>query len=902
MKAKKNKRPGIAVYQFPYYKSERGFLRIFLTKLLFACALAFSGAGLFAVLLEMDVDPVTPAIAASLVCLAAFVLLGFFRKLYVGIFSAVVFVLFFSKIPLFQTAQDFLYQIFSVSDGNIIRTAGILTQSEIRNPLPFFMLLIFVYGALCAFTSCQRFRPLAVMTFAEIMMIPAFLGQSLHYSWWLAMFISSLLGLWAVTIAAAADATLSSGYSSNLHMSDYVYLKANKRLTPAEKLCSDSLHFGKHLSHSITVFIITLLTLGITASSFPTDGSLRLEDIANGAISFTQNIGYWFYDIFGGSGFSGFFSADGGDINITGSIDPEDLPTGNRPVAEIITQNKDKLYLKGDVGYTFRNDQWTSIAKLNYGKLHYGNGGNGLSMEYILGSYAPEIQYYIARYRMIRSLSDGFDYIKNQTVQVNYLQDINTLLMPGTPYVFNFRENSNFSIYGDFVAIADKGRVNSMKTAVLYNNENGDYISTIMSYRDYHDISDIWYEWDTLGLPLNYESYSAYIAAYRDFVYDYYTDVPDSEAENILGFTKEIFTYVYGFDFTDLYADDLPVIGDDMYARSVYANYVCSYLSSSGAFRYSLNIDNSSGSNTFLGNFLNDTRAGHCALYATTMCLALRYMGIPARYVTGFTIGGDECEKTGAGYSYTILEKDLHAWVEVYYDDVGWIPYDPTPARGGNTGTVPIETTLPRTTPPTMDAPALTTTTRPAETTTTTPEAVDPSLSQTGGGEGPEAARQLDPEVIKAILIIAGIIVLALIIALSIAGALKKLRRKERQLIGFFRTGDASKAVGDMFGFTLKILNMKKVQRRNGETPTEFAKRADKLFRAGLGIGLEQAMPLFERAEFDTDPVFDEDERQLVYSAVSKLYSELMLNTKGLNRIITRIKLFGKVKPDRKEK
>ena len=900
MKVKKNKRPGIAVYQFPYYKSERGFLRIFLTKLLFACALAFSGAGLFAVLLEMDIDPVTPAIAATLVCGVGFVLLGFFRKLYVAIFAVVVFMFIFSDTPLFLTGQDLLYQIFSVSDGNIIRTAGILTQSEIRDPMPFFMFLIYIYGALCAFSSCQRFRPLAVMTFAEIMMIPAFLGQSLHFSNWLAVFIAALLGMWAVTVAAAADAAISSGYSSNLHMSDYVYLKANKRLSPAEKLCSDSLHFGKHLSHSITVFIVTLLTLGITASTFPSDGSLRLEDIASGAMDITQNIGYWFNDLFGYSGFSGFFSADGGDINISGSIDPEDHPTGNRPVAEIITENKDKMYLKGDIGYTFKGDKWESIAGLNYGGIHYGDSP---SVKYILDNYAPEVQFYLTRYSLTRTLSDGFYYIKNQSVKVNYLQDINTLLIPGTPYVFNFRDNTNFSIYGDFVAIADKGRVNSMKTAVLYSNESGNYLSTIMSFRDLHDdTNSIREEWDALPMPMTYENYTYYINIYRDFVYDYYTDVPEEEIKNIEGFLSESFN---DYQLPPIYAEDRlygSLDESDMYTRSIFAENICAYLSSSRAFRYSLNTDNSAGSNTFLGNFLNETRAGHCALYATTMCLALRYLGVPARYVTGFTIGGDECEKTSEGYSYTVLEKDLHAWVEVYYDNVGWIPYDPTPPRGGNTGTgtAPIETTLPRTTPPTMNTPDVTTTTRPPETTTTT-EPVDPSVSL-GGGEGPEGSKPLDPEVIKAILIIAGIIALALVIALSIAGALKTLRRKERQLIGFFRKGDAAKAVGDMFTFTLKMLDMSKVQRRSGETPTEFARRADKTLRAGLGIGLEQAMPLFERAEFDPEPTFDEDERQIVYSAVSKLYSELMLNTKGLNRIITRIKLFGKVKIDRKEK
>ena len=911
MKAKKNKRPNVAIYQFPYYRSDRGFLRIFLTKALFACALAFSGAGLFTVLLELEeyITPLAPAVLAAFVCLVNFVLLGFFRKLYVAIFDMAAFILFFSTLKLPMSSQDMLYQIFLVSDGNIVRTAGILSQSELESPLPFFMALIFIYGMMCAFSSCHRFRPLSVMTLAEIMMIPAFLGQSLHFSWWLAVLIASMLGLWAITAAAGADAVLSSNYTSNLHMSDYVYFKANKKLTPIEKLRSDSFHFGRYLSHGFTVLIVTLLTVGITASSFPADGSMRLEDIAMEAMNLTQSLGYWLSDVFGSTGLKGFFSADGGDISISGNINPENLPTGNRPVAEIVTENKDKLYLRGDIGYTLKGEKWESISKLDYGSIYT---DNGINMEDVLSSCAPEMQYYLMRYMLGQAYMDGYDYIKQQIVKVNYLQDINTLLVAGVPYVFNgFRENDNFSIYGDFVAIADKGRVNSMRTAMMYSDDNSYSIGLITSYRDSHQntLYEIEMEWGALPMQISYLEYADYIAAYRNFVYDYYTDVPASEADNILGFLHEMFGDDYVFSGPGVNSISFE-LGDSMHDRSYYADFISTYLSSSGVYRYSLDTDNTAGGNTFLGNFLNETRAGHCALYATTMCLALRYMGVPARYVTGFTVGGSDDYRLSRdrGYSYTVLEKDLHAWVEVYYDDIGWIPYDPTPASG-RPGAPEPESTTSFTTRPTH-----TTTSSPVENTTTTtrPPADDttappPDLTTPAGGSGggSEASHELDPEVVRIIIIIAGSALAALLIALSIAGALKNLRRKERMLIKFFRTGDPVKAVAEMLTFTLKILDMKKIRRKSGETPTEFAKRADGKFNGGSGVGLEQAMPLFERAEFDDRPSFTEEERQDVYGTVSKLYGALMDDLKAPNRLMARIKLFGRVKNrsvDRKEK
>ncbi|MCH5200216.1 MAG: transglutaminase domain-containing protein [Oscillospiraceae bacterium] len=916
MKQKKS----IAVYQFPYYKTEKGFIRILLTKALFACALAFSGAGLFTVLLELDVevrtygsydwlDPLLPALLATAVCLVTILLLGFFPRLYVLIFDIAVFILIFFKLQLPQSGQDLLYQIFRVADGSFIKTAGILSQSELRDPIPFFMALVFVYGMLCAFSSCQRFRPLAVLTFAEIMMIPAFLGQSLHFSWWMAVLIADVFGMWTVTVAAAGDAVLSSGYSSNLHMTDYVYLKANKKLSPKDRLRSDSLHFGKHLSHCFTMFIVALLTLGITASTFPENGSLRLDEITDSAMSITQDIGYWLYGVFGGSGLRGFFSADGGNISISGNIDPSSLPTGNRAVAEIITENKDKLYLRGDIGYRFEEDQWKSIAGLDYGGISY----NGFTMEQVLNSYAPEMQYYLMRCRLTRDLYNGTDYIKMQTVKVNYLQDINTLLIAGPPYVFNnFRENNNFSIYGDFVAVADRGRVNSMRSAVMYCPDDDETVVSMMAYRDYNDMADIRYEWDTLSMPVSYDRYSEYIDSYREFVYDYYTEIPEAEIGNIEGFLHEVFDDD-NFLIEPGHAEDRFVLSsslghfssDEMYGRSYFSFYIRNYLSSSGKYKYSLDTDNSAGNNTFLGNFLNTTKAGHCALYATTMCLALRYIGVPARYVTGFTVAdADDYNKDEKGYSYTLLEKDLHAWVEVYYDDVGWVPYDPTPGRGG-AGPSPAVTTTTSTTPPATTPSETSSFTRPTETTTTpstttTTRPAEPSGSLSDGGA--DTDKGIDPETVKVILIAAGVIIAVLAVAMSIAGALKTLRRKERTLIRFFRTGEAAEAVSSMFTFTLKILEMKGVRRRSGETPTEFAKRADHSLNTGLGVGLEQAMPLFERAEFDNEPVFGEEERQAVYGAVSELYAELMLNKKWLSGLFTRIRLFGRVKLRGKEK
>lgn len=70
---------------------------------------------------------------------------------------------------------------------------------------------------------------------------------------------------------------------------------------------------------------------------------------------------------------------------------------------------------------------------------------------------------------------------------------------------------------------------------------------------------------------------------------------------------------------------------------------------------------------------LTDTADGTTYQYATVAALALRYYGIPARYVEGYTV------KTAEGEPENVDASAAGAWVEVYQDGVGWLPLALTP-------------------------------------------------------------------------------------------------------------------------------------------------------------------------------------------------------------------------------
>lgn len=79
---------------------------------------------------------------------------------------------------------------------------------------------------------------------------------------------------------------------------------------------------------------------------------------------------------------------------------------------------------------------------------------------------------------------------------------------------------------------------------------------------------------------------------------------------------------------------------------------------------------------TSLDHFLFERRAGHCEYFSTAMAVLLRTLGIPARNVTGF-LGGEWNE---AGAYLAVTQNDAHSWVEVWFPELGWVPFDPTPA------------------------------------------------------------------------------------------------------------------------------------------------------------------------------------------------------------------------------
>lgn len=98
------------------------------------------------------------------------------------------------------------------------------------------------------------------------------------------------------------------------------------------------------------------------------------------------------------------------------------------------------------------------------------------------------------------------------------------------------------------------------------------------------------------------------------------------------------------------------------------------WLSMTGGFRYDLKYVPPEDSNT-AEYFIFTSKKGTCSDYATAFTLMARSLGIPTRYVEGYTMEPSEDEEG----IYNVYLKNSHAYCECFIPNCGWVVYDPTP-------------------------------------------------------------------------------------------------------------------------------------------------------------------------------------------------------------------------------
>ena len=99
--------------------------------------------------------------------------------------------------------------------------------------------------------------------------------------------------------------------------------------------------------------------------------------------------------------------------------------------------------------------------------------------------------------------------------------------------------------------------------------------------------------------------------------------------------------------------------------------------------KYTLSPGKTPRSKEAVTYFLKENKKGYSAHYATAAAILLRSIGIPTRYAEGVYVSKEElADVTNDQTEISVSDKDLHAWVEVYQEDYGFVPVEFTPGRG----------------------------------------------------------------------------------------------------------------------------------------------------------------------------------------------------------------------------
>ena len=157
----------------------------------------------------------------------------------------------------------------------------------------------------------------------------------------------------------------------------------------------------------------------------------------------------------------------------------------------------------------------------------------------------------------------------------------------------------------------------------------------------------------------------------------------------------------------------------------------------SGLFTYSETAPVEQGydgdSMDVIARFLQE-RSGYCVHFASAMAVMARTLGIPSRIAVGYRAGASREDG-----QYTVSNRQLHSWPELYIRGAGWVSFEPTPDSDQAAQPQPSASATPAPVPTAtpLPAPGETAPASASATPTPTPTSAAAGGSSTRGGSIP---------------------------------------------------------------------------------------------------------------------------------------------------------------------
>lgn len=316
-----------------------------------------------------------------------------------------------------------------------------------------------------------------------------------------------------------------------------------------------------------------------------------------------------------------------GDIGSVGEVSP----TGEK-LFQVYAPEKDDLYLKSYVSGVYKNGKWTDDSS---DTLVYG-GETAIGLPYLF----PELRMddFVTYPKGYIKTEKDIIFSEKRNLKIRYQKKQDTYLL--FPYFCDTSEITG-NIIGDRV--------------VKRTTDQKDYDMTYYEMKDLRKMLKASQKLDFTKINGKKSSIERdYVSAmddYGQYVRDQYLEVPED--------IKKCLNTL-----------DLKIDKNDTILKNV--ENISNYLKSHYEYTYRPGL-------TLQGKdpviyFLKDRKKGFCTQYASAAVFMMRQAGIPARYVEGYKVRSSQWKLGKA----QVTDYEAHAWVEIYLDDIGWIPVDVT--------------------------------------------------------------------------------------------------------------------------------------------------------------------------------------------------------------------------------
>lgn len=312
----------------------------------------------------------------------------------------------------------------------------------------------------------------------------------------------------------------------------------------------------------------------------------------------------------------------------------------SKPVLEVTTNRntEDVLYLEGKLFDRFDESGWTAVSQ------NTENSRMMDTMETYASVYAYDPDYLT-------------NYVKRVNLDVCYLDfRTNYIFAPGKVILGRSTwEEMPYSVQG--------GNLISQEKLGFHSKYRVNYLKMNRDHR-------VFVDWLKAEQEMDKEAWEA---ARKEFKL---LDKEEYSFESYLAYKEQLYRNAELFQVTlpDQVRDYLqPYLeGKETTIEKLRAveNVLCNmhYTTKPGALPEQI-----TGAEQFLNYFFQEKQEGFCTHFATAMGLYARSLGLPVRYVQGYYAN------RGGAEVLQVTSNMAHAWIEVYFEGKGWIPFDPTP-------------------------------------------------------------------------------------------------------------------------------------------------------------------------------------------------------------------------------